>query len=113
MEPDRNHAWWRAHLERIEREGITTKAYADREGIAPTSLYYWRKFFRLQDERQRATSGMKSAFVPLRLEPVQTPPVLTAACTLRFDAGFQVEMNTMPSAQWLATLAAKLRTGVR
>jgi hypothetical protein len=28
-----NRDWWRAHLQRIEAEGLTTKAYADREGL--------------------------------------------------------------------------------
>ncbi len=35
--------FWLSHLWRIEAEGITTKAYAEREGLSPQALYQWRK----------------------------------------------------------------------
>ncbi|MHB1373060.1 MAG: IS66 family insertion sequence element accessory protein TnpA, partial [Thauera sp.] len=35
--------FWLSHLSAIEAEGITTKAYAEREGLSPQALYQWRK----------------------------------------------------------------------
>ena len=35
--------FWLSHLSAIEAEGITTKAYAQREGLSPQALYQWRK----------------------------------------------------------------------
>lgn len=35
--------FWLSHLSAIEAEGITTKAYAEREGLSPQALYAWRK----------------------------------------------------------------------
>ena len=34
-------AWWQSHLDAIVREGIDTTAYAKREGLAVSNLYYW------------------------------------------------------------------------
>lgn len=39
---ERSEFWW-SHLSAIEAEGITTKAYAEREGLSPQALYQWRK----------------------------------------------------------------------
>src|SRR5690606_34320885 len=44
----RDQAYWESHLESITREGIGTKAYAQREGIAISSLYYWRRRLKAQ-----------------------------------------------------------------
>ena len=35
--------YWSRHLAAIATEGISTLAYAKREGLAVASLYYWRK----------------------------------------------------------------------
>lgn len=35
--------FWMLHLSAIEAEGITTKAYAEREGLSAQALYGWRK----------------------------------------------------------------------
>ena len=62
-----NRDWWRVHLQRIEAEELTTKAYADREGLDVQSLYYWRKVFRSETSRQpRASRPATSSFVGKR-----------------------------------------------
>ena len=35
--------FWRRHLEAIDAEGISTSAYARREGLALGLLYQWRR----------------------------------------------------------------------
>jgi hypothetical protein len=52
--PRPGQAYWEAHLEAITNEGIDTKAYAAREGLAVSNLYYWRR--RLKIERAGAKS---------------------------------------------------------
>lgn len=42
-------AYWEAHLKAIETEGIDAKAYAKREGLAVSNLYYWRQRLKLQN----------------------------------------------------------------
>jgi len=36
-------AWWESHLNAIASEGIDAKTYAQREGLAVSNLYYWRR----------------------------------------------------------------------
>ena len=50
METRKDEAYWRKHLTAIEREGLTTKAYGEREGIAVSSLYFWRQRIRRQEQ---------------------------------------------------------------
>lgn len=33
--------FWLSHLSAIEAGGISTKAYAEREGLSPQALYQW------------------------------------------------------------------------
>jgi hypothetical protein len=49
--------FWLSHLSAIEAEGITTKAYAEREGLSPQALYQWRKRLVAGGRRSRAKLG--------------------------------------------------------
>lgn len=99
--------FWFRHLTAIEREGISTKAYAEREGVSSASLYQWRN--KLQ-QRQGAKAGTCSAlgdFVALAWPStvaVSTP----MAYTLRLASGLTLELSALPDAQWLATLNSAL-----
>lgn len=90
--------YWSAHLVAIESEGITTKAYAQREGLSATSLYYWRKRFKAE-----ATGGVSTS---RQLVPVQvgsaSAPVL--ACTLTLAPGVHLDLPQLPDPHWLAAL---------
>ncbi len=106
----RDRDWWRAQLQRIEQEGLTTKAYADREGIATTSLYYWRKVFK-QEERQQnlpLARAVPSRFMALTRAGGQTPATPASTCTLTLPSGLRLEMTQLPSPAWLAALGAHL-----
>jgi N-acetylmuramoyl-L-alanine amidase len=72
--------WW-SHLSAIEAEGITTKAYAEREGLSPQALYQWRKRLVAGGRRSRAKLG---GFVPIQIEPSMAVRV---GCTVVIDAG--------------------------
>lgn len=113
-------AWWETHLNAIAREGIGTKAYAQREGLPVSSLYYWRR--RLKGRRLRAPAPEKRAaapvarqFVPVRLgatsgvdhHGVANRYVLTLGDDLR------LELPDLPSPQWLAQVREALAEQVR
>ena len=52
--------FWLSHLSAIEAEGITTKAYAEREGLSPQALYQWRKRLVAGGRPSRAKLGAVS-----------------------------------------------------
>ena len=58
--------FWLSHLSAIEAEGISTKAYAEREGLTPQALYQWRKRLMGGGRRSRAQPG---GFVLVQIEP--------------------------------------------
>ena len=58
--------FWLSHLSAIEAEGITTKAYAQREGLSPQALYQWRKRL-VADARPRRTQ--RGGFAAIQIEP--------------------------------------------
>lgn len=65
-------AWWETHLDAIEREGIGTKAYAQREGLPVSSLYYWRRRLKVQKSNtpqpdKPASGAVARQFVPVKL----------------------------------------------
>lgn len=113
----RNRDWWRAHLQCIEREGLTTKAYADREGIAPASLYYWRKTLKAEaGSEPLGQESIKSKFMAVTLADTQTAdplPGKTAHCCLILPSGLRLEMSSLPSARWLMELGQSLAQASR
>lgn len=113
-----NRDGWRAHLLRIEQEQLTTKAYADREGLSAAVLYHWRKVFKAEARRAlrapegAAQAGPQGSFVALTVTDVRVrdvrQPVPPVGCRLTLPAGLQLEMVELPAPQWLARLAADL-----
>jgi len=100
--------FWLSHLSAIEAEGITTKAYAEREGLSPQALYQWRKRLVAGGRRNRAERGdhaQRGGFVPIQIEPSMTP---RAGCTVVIDAQLRLECATLPGVDWLAALSAAL-----
>lgn len=94
--------FWLSHLSAIEAEGITTKAYAEREGLSQQALYQWRKRLVAGGRFSRAKLG---GFVPVQIEPSMT---FRAGCTLVIDAQLRLECAMLPDVDWLAALSAAL-----
>jgi len=94
--------FWLSHLSTIEAEGITTKAYAEREGLSPQALYQWRQRLVAGGRPGRAKLG---GFVPIQIEPSMT---VRADCTVVIDAQLRLECATLPGVDWLAALSAAL-----
>lgn len=104
-------AWWQAHLQRIDQEGIGTKAYAEREGLSARQLYDKRKEFKLRAARANTTRRSAqpgTQFVPVQVVPeVEPDPAQHAGgCTLILPGGIRLEMAALPSPAWLIALSA-------
>ena len=93
--------YWSGHLAAIEAEGVTTKAYAEREGLAVGSLYEWRRRLKSGQPTQRRPQG-GVGFVSVQVRPVSEP----MGCTLAIGAGVRLELSQLPSPEWLAALSA-------
>jgi len=99
-------AYWTAHLAAIEREGITTRAYAAREGLSVAALYWWRRELK---ERTRVQAAMGVGFVAVTVPAVANAEAgHSTACRLRISEGVTLELSAVPTAQWVAALCAAL-----
>jgi hypothetical protein len=100
--------FWAPHIEAMERESVTTKAYAERHGLALHSLYYWRQKIKAAAEPKAEAGDRSCAFVALRVEEsvaIQRP----SGCTLTLGDDVRVEFSTMPGPEWLAALKHALQ----
>ncbi len=119
MQVTRDRACWQAHLQRIDQEGITTKEYAEREGLSARRLYDKRKEYKLQAAKAQTTMAVAkqayASFVPLQVVPGAgaVPCDHAVGCTLVLPSGIRLEMATLPSPTWLTALSADLAGGRR
>jgi transposase-like protein len=112
--------YWFEHLRLIDRTGSTTKAYADLHGLSAKELYEWRRKFKTRDRGQadqsdavNQSAGQPTAgnpttsnpFVPVQVRPPVAQPT---SCVVQCGA-VRVELDTLPSVQWLASLNVALR----
>ena len=74
--------FWLSHLSAIEAEGITTKAYAQREGLSPQALYQWRKRL-VADARPHRTQ--RGGFAAIQIEPSITVPGTHSWSAVKLD----------------------------
>ena len=96
--------FWLSHLAAIEAEGITTKAYGEREGLSVAALYQWRKRFAAGGRASRAQAV--GGFVSVRPTSQPSEP---GGCTMVIDQLLRLECAALPSVGWLAALSAALR----
>lgn len=100
--------FWAHHLAAIEAEGITTKVYAQREGLAVSALYQWRRRFKSGGRPSRAKVA-GGGFVPVTVQAAAA----ASGCTVRVGEAVRLELAQLPSAEWLAALAAAVGRRVR
>jgi hypothetical protein len=92
---------WAGHLAAIEAEGISTKAYAEREGVSAAALYWWRR--RLKARQATGVRPVRSGgFVPVQVREIGEP----MPCRMVIGAGATLELSRLPSPQWIAALLA-------
>ena len=95
--------FWRRHLEAIDAEGISTSAYARREGLALGLLYQWRR-------KLSASADSASGFVAVRVtESLRSIP---KEWTLRLN-GIELSFPDQPDPSWVADLLLAFQHGHR
>ena len=99
--------FWATHLRAIDAEGISTRAYAAREGLAIQSLYQWRQ--KLGQTRRPLGAdpsvGMGSGFVAVNVTGPLTSQ--SGAWMLRVG-GLELELPAHPDPHWLVGLVMAL-----
>lgn len=90
--------YWLEHVEAARLGGQTLKQYAEAHGLAVSSLYNaaW-----LSKRTPRSQALLRSAFVPVRIEPPAATPI---RCRLQHAAGWQLELERLPDPRWLREL---------
>lgn len=98
---------WRQRLAAIEAEGITAKAYAEREGLSVLTLYAWR-----QRLKQSARRVARHHWVEVcKAERSAVAQVAGTPCTLWLAHGTRLEFAGVPAPAWIAALAVALGEG--
>ena len=98
--------FWTEHLAGVKREGLSLMAYAGKHGLRLKTLYHW-------SSKLKRAGGLKPAltdsqFVALRVS--QAPRVNSEpGCVLVVNSTLRLELQSLPSTQWLAALAHSLR----
>lgn len=115
MNASRDESYWREHLAAIEREGMTTKEYAKREGIAVGSLYQWRKRLKQRAQRAALVAEPRPRFAAVQVvgEERRQQACGDLPCTLVVGRALRLEMAGLPDPCWLAATASALSSGSR
>ena len=100
------------HLAAIAAEQITTKFYAEREGLSAASLYYWRRRLKADAAPGKPATNRRTGrqLVPAQITEHGHPG---QACRLALAPGVYLELGQLPDPQWLACLAAATAGPVR
>lgn len=106
MKNSKGVQFWTEHLACVNREGLSLMAYAAKHGLRVKTLYYWSSKLKKTDSVKPAPTD--SQFVALRVS--QAPPIKSEpSCVLVVSSTLRLELQALPSTQWLAALAHSLR----
>ena len=92
--------WWN-HLQRAEKESLSIRAYAAREGLSEQSLYGFRK--RL---KRRGSGGVSLPVLPTfaTVQVVRS----NAECELAFVGGVTLRLEQLPDPAWLIAVLGRI-----
>ena len=91
--------FWFDHLQRCRSEGITLKAYAQREGLTLSALYGWSKRY------QKAHAPQAPGFIRATIDQSQRP----GSYRLHFPDGLILEWDMPADTRQLGQLLELLR----
>jgi hypothetical protein len=106
MKNSKGVQFWTEHLAGVEREGLSLITYAGKHGLRIKTLYHW-------SSKLKRAGGVKPAptdsqFVALRVS--QAPRVKSElGCVLVVNSTLRLELQSLPSTQWLVALTQSLR----
>ncbi len=94
--------FWIDHVVAIDREGISARAYAKRQGISISAVYYWQRKMKAAGTEQ-VTARPSNKFLAVRVAgPTMAPR--SSGCTLILASGVRLEMAALPTPEWLAAV---------
>lgn len=112
--------YWSAHLAAIADEGIETKAYARRESLSVSALYYWRRRIKVQQHGPQPLTAVsqdkgcgRKLFMPVQIKNAAPEVAPSIVCCVTLGAGLRLELSQLPAPQWLAQLSQALNSQVR
>ena len=102
--------YWSGHVAAVKAQAISTRAYAQRHGLALSTLYYWQRKLKLTSTQTKsapmAATPQRSKFVTLHVKaPHDAVRPMATNCTLVLGADVRLEMLALPEPQWLTALA--------
>ncbi len=117
---NKGYEYWAAHLAAIADEGIDTKAYARRESLSVSALYYWRRRIKVHQHgphpltaaSQDKASGRK-LFMPVQIKNAASEVSPNMACCVTLGSVLRLELSQLPTPQWMAQLSQALSFQVR
>jgi len=102
---------WEQHVACARQQKVSTKTYANKHGLSPSTFYYWqRKLQATANVRgvasQISPSNHSGKFVALRVaDAAPFSAQRPSHCALILAPGVRLEMSALPDPQWLAALA--------
>jgi len=104
--------WWRKAVARQAASRLSVRAFCDREGLAESAFYFWRRTL-----AQRDAGGAKPAFVPAIVTPArsdtravaQADTLPAAAITIELAGGCRARLVGDAAVEQLAELAMALQ----
>jgi hypothetical protein len=98
---------WLAHLERVQSQGVTIKAYAQEQGVSFHAMYQAKKRLRALGAwpARKKTAPASFARVAVRDEATTRG---VGACRLRVGGDAMIEWEVAPSAELLAAVIKRV-----
>ncbi len=92
--------WWN-HLQRAEKESLSIRAYAAREGLSAQSLYGFRKRLKRRGSDDACRPGLTT------FATVQVMRSM-AGCELAFVGGVTLRLEQLPDPAWLIAVLGRM-----
>jgi len=108
----KREAYGSAHLAAIENSGLTTVAYARREGLSAKRLYQWRSRLRERLAPTAVAADVSRRFIALQVRDTEVRPIPSSGCTLTLAPGLRLDLPSVPALEWLSRLVTAMHPGV-
>jgi transposase-like protein len=101
---------WERHVAAARQQNLSARVYADKHGLAVSTLNYWRRKLQVTTNVQVlgdtiSQSNHASKFVALRVTDTDRVDTRSSPhCTLILAPGIRLDMTSLPDPRWLAEL---------
>jgi hypothetical protein len=98
---------WLAHLEKVQSQGVTIKAYAREQGVSFHAMYQAKKRLRALGAWPARKQAAPVSFARVAVHNEATARSV-GACRLRLAGDAVIEWEVAPSAELLASVIARV-----